>query len=61
MKQFTMSMFSSKEHLMQAKIAYYEQLLQEHKKIFTWVERNPGCHPENIRYEILRLLEELKD
>lgn len=61
MKYFTMSMFASREDLLEEKIAYYEQLLQEHKKIFTWVKNNPGCHPENIRYEILRLLEELEN
>lgn len=61
MKQFVMSMFATKEHLLQAKAAYYERLLNNHKKIFTWVRDNPGCHPENIRKEILRLLEELED
>lgn len=61
MKEFTMSMFASEEHLLQAKLAYYERLLCTHKKVFTWVRDNPGCHPENIRKEILRLLEELED
>jgi len=60
-KEFTMSMFATKEHLMQAKIAYYERILNDHRKIFTWIEQNPDCHPANIRREILRLLEELKD
>lgn len=60
MKQFTMSMFASAEDLFEAKAEYYEKVVDEHRKVFEWVERNPCCHPENIRGEILRLLEELK-
>lgn len=61
MKEFTMSMFATHEHLLQAKVAYYEQLLNDHKKVFTWVKENPGCHPKNIQREIIYLLEELEN
>lgn len=61
MKQFTISQFKTHEHLLQAKVAYYERLLNTHKKIFEWVERNPSCHPDNIRFELRKLLEELEE
>lgn len=61
MKEFTMSMFKSKEELYKAKADYYEDILLTHKRIFEWVERNPGMNINNMRYEILQLLKELKD
>lgn len=60
MKQFTMSMFTKTEHLLEAKVEHYESILEKHKSIFQWVKDNPDCHPENIRMEILRLLSELE-
>lgn len=32
-----------------------EKDLEDLKKTLRWVKDNPGCHPENIRKEILRL------
>ena len=29
--------------------------------VFQWVEANPGCHPANIRSEILRLLNQHRE
>lgn len=54
-----MKQFAKREHLLESKCTYYESLLAEHKKVFEWIKRNPGCHPENVRQEIERLLEEL--
>ncbi len=31
--------------------------LVELKKVLNWVHDNPGCHPENIRKELLKLKE----
>lgn len=61
MKEFTISMFDSREELLEAKAKYLEYILDKHIEIFRWIERNPSCHPENIRYEILKLLKELED
>lgn len=61
MKQFTMSMFASRQDLLEAKCSYLESLLAEHKKVFEWVMNNYGCHPGNIYYEIEKLLKELKE
>lgn len=61
MKQFTMSMFASRQDLLEAKCEYLDSLLAEHVMVFEWVMRNPGCHPDNIRYDIERLLRDLEE
>lgn len=32
-----------------------EEDLRQLQKVLNWVKDNPGCHPENIRKELLKL------
>lgn len=39
------------------KVFIQQDDIMELKKVLNWVDANPGCHPENIRQELLKLKE----